>query len=118
MTAIHAEPESQEIHYDWRHFAACLDASPDLFYPDGATGPSATGVIRAQVIAAKEVCLGCPVREACLAWAMDHKEQGIWGGLTEEERSSIVRAEARARRAKESDFAKALKELEVPHDQY
>jgi WhiB family redox-sensing transcriptional regulator len=38
---------------------------------------------------AKLVCVGCPLREECLSWAVDLKEVGIWGGTNDEERKVI-----------------------------
>ena len=39
---------------------------------------------------AKALCAVCPVRLACLRWAMENKEQdGIWGGLTPTERTLL-----------------------------
>lgn len=50
---------------------ACLEADPELFF---AESPS-------DVEAAKAVCLGCPVREECLAGALERREpHGVWGG--------------------------------------
>jgi WhiB family transcriptional regulator, redox-sensing transcriptional regulator len=41
---------------------------------------------------AKSVCRGCPVRTECLADALDNRvEFGVWGGLTERERRSLLR---------------------------
>lgn len=41
--------------------------------------------------AEKRVCRRCPVREACLAYALDAGEpSGIWGGLAVEERRALV----------------------------
>jgi WhiB family transcriptional regulator, redox-sensing transcriptional regulator len=38
------------------------------------------------------VCRGCPVRTECLADALDNRvEFGVWGGLTERERRSLLR---------------------------
>ena len=45
---------------------------------------------------AKRVCLRCPVRDECLQWAREHREPGIWGGLTEEERSGRRTRERKA----------------------
>lgn len=28
------------------------------------------------------VCPGCPIGTACLAWAMDRREEGVWGGAS------------------------------------
>ena len=72
---------------DWRSDAACRDADPELFFPDGS--PSST---RAQVKRAKLICRGCPISAACLNWALSSgQEAGIWGGLTEEERRRLSR---------------------------
>jgi Transcription factor WhiB len=41
------------------------------------------------------ICWSCPVRIACLTWALGHREtDGIWGGLTPSERrdQNVVRA--------------------------
>lgn len=80
---------------DWRSRAACLSVDPELFFPIGNTGPAVT-----QVAEAKRVCNSCTVREVCLQWAMEnHQDSGVWGGLSEEERRSMKRRAARARRA-------------------
>ena len=40
---------------------------------------------------AKEICDRCPVRQACLDCALATREPfGIWGGLTEQERRSLL----------------------------
>ena len=72
---------------DWRVRAACRDADPELFFPDG----DIYGV-RAQVKAAKLICRGCPVSATCLTWALaSGQEAGVWGGLTEDERRRLHR---------------------------
>lgn len=72
---------------DWQAHAACRDADPDLFFPpDGASAPERE-VLES---AARLVCLGCPVREPCLSWALAvHERNGVWGGTTEEERRAL-----------------------------
>ena len=76
-----------ERRTDWLGHAACWDADPELFFPDGDMRAA-----RQQVEAAKKVCRGCPVRGTCLSWALDtEQEAGIWGGTTEEERRRLVR---------------------------
>lgn len=76
----------------WQDRAACLNESPDLFFPLGSAGASLP-----QINQAKYVCAGCTVRPECLEWAVrvgvDH---GVWGGLTEEERRSLKYRAARA----------------------
>ena len=80
---------------DWRHRAACLTEDPELFFPIGNSGPAI-----AQVEQAKRVCNRCAVQDICLKWALDTgQDAGVWGGLSEEERRSLKRKTARARRS-------------------
>ena len=79
---------------DWRQRAACLDEDPELFVPVGSTGPAVEQLERA-----KQVCHGCDVIEACLAWALEtNQDAGVWGGLSEDERRSLRRSRQRRRR--------------------
>jgi WhiB family redox-sensing transcriptional regulator len=72
----------------WRRRAACRDEDPELFFPVGSAGSAAL----AQIAEAKKICARCPVRRACLVFAMaTGQEYGIWGGLTEGERSQLHR---------------------------
>ncbi|MDU0968412.1 MAG: WhiB family transcriptional regulator [Actinomycetaceae bacterium] len=80
---------------DWRSTAACLTEDPELFFPIGNTGPAI-----AQAERAKAVCATCEVVETCLTWALDNNQDaGVWGGMSEDERRSLKRRRARARRA-------------------
>jgi WhiB family redox-sensing transcriptional regulator len=66
----------------WRSKAACRGLDPAVFYPpsDEEAGE------------AKAVCASCPVREACLEYALANRERdGVWGGATERERRRIIR---------------------------
>ena len=66
----------------WRKRAACRGIDPEVFYPDSDE----------EAEEAKVVCGMCPVREACLEFALAHRErEGVWGGATERERRRIVR---------------------------
>jgi WhiB family redox-sensing transcriptional regulator len=77
----------------WRDRAACLQEDPELFFPIGTTGPALQQLARA-----KAVCATCPVRTECLQWAIDtNVDQGVWGGLSEDERRSLKRRTARGR---------------------
>jgi WhiB family redox-sensing transcriptional regulator len=45
---------------------------------------------------AKAICNGCPVLEECRDYALDIREShGIWGGLNEMERRSLLRQRSR-----------------------
>jgi WhiB family redox-sensing transcriptional regulator len=79
----------------WRDRAACLDEDPELFFPIGNTGPALI-----QIEEAKAVCRSCQVIETCLKLAVDSgQDNGVFGGLSEEQRRSLKRRNARARRA-------------------
>jgi len=79
----------------WRDRAACLDEDPELFFPIGNTEPAFR-----QIEEARAVCLRCEVMEICLNWAMEtRQEAGVWGGQSAEQRQSLKRRNARARRA-------------------
>ncbi|MFI5966818.1 WhiB family transcriptional regulator [Streptomyces asoensis] len=79
---------------NWREHAACRHEDPDLFFPIGTSGPALL-----QVEQAKAVCGRCPVREACLDWAMETDQTlGVWGGTGENERRALKRR-IRARRS-------------------
>lgn len=78
----------------WRDQAACAGEDTELFYPVSV----ATSGHR-QVEAAKQFCRRCPSVEDCLAWALDHKEKGVWGNTSEVEREAMLRRWARRRAA-------------------
>jgi WhiB family transcriptional regulator, redox-sensing transcriptional regulator len=65
----------------WTSQAACAQQAPDALFVRGAAQRTA-----------RELCFGCPVREACLAEALDTAtEFGVWGGMTERERRALLR---------------------------
>lgn len=67
----------------WRTAAACQSADPELFFPVSGSGPSVD-----QVTAAKAICELCAVSSECLSFAQRTGTlHGIWGGLTEQERT-------------------------------
>jgi WhiB family redox-sensing transcriptional regulator len=79
----------------WRHRAACRTEEPELFFPIGTTEPA-----QVQLAEAKSVCSGCPVVSQCLAWAMETGQaSGVWGGMSEDERRDLRRAQSAAVRS-------------------
>jgi WhiB family redox-sensing transcriptional regulator len=69
----------------WRDLGACRDEDPELFFPVGTQGPA-----RDQIACAQAVCGRCPVIGECLRWALaTGQTEGIWGGLTTEERRAL-----------------------------
>ncbi|HEY3483393.1 MAG TPA: WhiB family transcriptional regulator [Streptomyces sp.] len=78
---------------DWRHRAICRDEDPELFHPVGNSGPALL-----QLAEAKSVCRRCPVTEECRDFALDNGiDSGVYGGLSEDERRSLKRRNARTR---------------------
>lgn len=66
----------------WKQQAACRGAAATVFYAD--TDASAR--------AAQAICARCTVRSHCLQVALRNNERhGVWGGLTERERSRLRR---------------------------
>jgi WhiB family redox-sensing transcriptional regulator len=70
----------------WMWRGACQDEDPEFFFPVSEGGGGLT-----QVFAAKAVCFRCTVRAACLSYALDTRQAGIWGGTTQEERRVMRR---------------------------
>lgn len=66
---------------DWAKRGACRDVDPDTLFVQGAAQNRV-----------KVLCQACAVRTECLADALDnHVEFGVWGGMTERERRSLLR---------------------------
>lgn len=66
----------------WYDHAACADMDPEAFHDGSAEA----------VVAAKAVCADCPAITACRDLAVaDPTLLGVWGGLTERERTEARR---------------------------
>jgi WhiB family redox-sensing transcriptional regulator len=71
----------------------CRVEDPDLWFADTP----------AQLELAKSLCADCPVRDACLAGALDRAEPwGVWGGEIFERGSVIARKRPRGRPRKDA----------------
>jgi len=83
MMLAHESP-AWEPEEDWRERAACADVPTDVFFPL-VEDP------REEVVALA-VCSICPVREECLAFALaTNQTEGVWGGMTADERRRLRR---------------------------
>lgn len=81
---------------DWRTRAACLTEDPELFFPATGTESASRAVRDAAWEAPRAVCGHCPVRDACLAQSLDDGDtEGMFGGLTPDERRNLRRRRAR-----------------------
>lgn len=74
------------IDFSWRSQAACSEEDPDVFYPDMATSH---GQKTAKF--AITICESCPVRTKCAQHGISHERYGVWGGMTEGERTRYRR---------------------------
>lgn len=76
----------QQQRPEWHSHALCRSQPAELWFPE--RGNSAKTVRRA-----KKICRVCPVRAACLRYALTKKEEfGVWGGMTTSERRALARA--------------------------
>ena len=86
---------------DWHGQGLCIGEDPDVFFPShGDPGTKA-----------REICRACLVRGACLQYAMDADESGIWGGLDRQERQNLRRKRQR-RAAASSPRSNGLSDAE------
>lgn len=80
----------RDLDFTWQADAACRGIDTALFFPE-------RGEPTAEV---KAVCRACPVREACLTYALDAREKwGLWGGSSERQRRRMRKGTGRGRRA-------------------
>ena len=71
----------------WHRWAACRHVDTELFFPIGRGSRA-----MAEAQQAKAICAGCPVRQACLAYALvTGQAYRIWGGYDEQERRVLHR---------------------------
>lgn len=60
---------------------------------------------QARESSAKKICSACPIKTACLEHALAVPEDfGVWGGLTEVERMSIVKFRRSIERAEKAEI--------------
>lgn len=73
--------------WEWQLQGACRDADSRLFFhPSSERGPARINRTRNALM----ICAACPVLQECRRHALTVREPyGIWGGLTEEQRSAI-----------------------------
>jgi len=86
---LSAMPEQSIYGSNWRLLAECRYMDPELFFPASPPSRSRQRVAATQAqVKAKAICARCPVSAECLAFAVRTRQAyGIWGGLTQEERT-------------------------------
>lgn len=76
---------------DWADQAACRGSDLATFFPPAGD--------RRTYLAAVAICQGCPVRLACLDYAVENRIQfGVWGGLNVDRRRKVAGNVRRPRR--------------------
>jgi WhiB family redox-sensing transcriptional regulator len=79
---------SIQVDNRWQQHAACRGPNQIIFFPPPRLERRSEKRLREQ--RAKEICNECSVRESCLQYALEIREQhGIWGGSTENERREL-----------------------------
>lgn len=81
---------SASLEEGWKNFGVCGQTDPELFFPSTNDHHGDNG---AQSVAARKVCLGCPVRQLCLSYALHHPDEmdGVWGATTKNQRRDMRR---------------------------
>lgn len=81
-------------HSSWQRHAACRGEDASFFFAPSYFERRAEKLARESV--AKSICAGCPVRAECLDFALEVRDpHGVWGGLNEMERRTLLRERAR-----------------------
>ena len=88
---------TSEWEMGWQYRAACRGEDAEMFFaPNYFERKEEKEAREAQ---AKTICARCPVRDECLEYALRNREpHGIWGGLNESERKSLIRSRERGMR--------------------
>jgi len=88
MTEITRLPGPIMDLWEWQYEGACRDADETLFFhPEGERGSTR----RKRAEAAKAICATCKVIRQCLEQSLKIREPyGVWGGLSEDERSTLL----------------------------
>jgi WhiB family redox-sensing transcriptional regulator len=67
---------------EWMAAGNCRIEPPATFFPSDGVG----------VEIAKRICVECPVKQACLEYALENRiDHGVWGGTSERQRRRILK---------------------------
>jgi WhiB family redox-sensing transcriptional regulator len=72
---------------EWTRLAGCEGMETSLFYPLGKGAPDSPEPVAA--------CARCPVRRECLEYALESRQSGYWGGMSEDKRDAERRRRQR-----------------------
>ena len=93
MADVRRLPGPNADVWDWQMDGVCRGVdSSYFFHPEGERGPARAD----REARAKAMCARCPVMQQCRAHALAVQEPyGIWGGMSESERETMVRTSNR-----------------------
>lgn len=98
MSAEQEYLELQKAIAKSRSIPPCQTTDPELWFGVQEYGEEFDQIKYTQ---AKQLCNECPVREACLTYALKAPElYGVWGGLAPKERQAMRTAHGRLVRKK------------------
>jgi WhiB family redox-sensing transcriptional regulator len=90
VTAVPSAGDPRPERPNWQNHAGCIGEDQAIFFPSE----------KSKAVAAKKICVGCPVRVECLEYAIGlNIQHGVWGGKSIHERRKIRKARYRARLA-------------------
>lgn len=74
------------LQYESKNFigASCDGLDAEMFYPT-------TNEVTSEMQMLLRMCNDCPVKQACLEWALVHERDGIWGGMSAVQRARVRR---------------------------
>lgn len=81
---------------DWMNHPdrPCIQRPADDYFPRTTAGRRSRRNAAFLEQLAAMLCDGCPVKTPCLDYAIEHHEQGVWGGTHEDQRAKMRRGAA------------------------
>jgi WhiB family redox-sensing transcriptional regulator len=76
---------------EWDNAACATSTNPDIFFDSHYRS----------VYIAKKICETCPIIEKCAEYALEHPamaEYGVWGGMSESERRTLLTKKPQSRK--------------------
>lgn len=67
----------------------CASVGGEFWFPERMPDENTFAFQSPEVTLAKSVCGSCIHKQECLQWGLKHERFGIWGGLTDSERTKI-----------------------------
>ena len=85
--------QTWDLDISWQFEARCRGSDANVFF--SPTHLETKEERQQREALAKNICAGCPVKRACLSFALETREtHGIWGGLNELERRHALARKA------------------------